>query len=386
MASEIRDIEWEMGPPMPWPTKGQAQDVIGDRIFAAGAPGYPGWEPSVEFETNEGWRIRERGKHNSGWVLDTRTMVYDSLPDLPVGISWPTGRAVGDDFYVYTGAVLWPEGEQDSASPRIFRLSARSGHSTWEKMPSMRIGRFLPATAACGTTIVVAGGQATFGADPYQHDNPGPHINAVEAFDTLAPENGWRDLPPIPGFGRQSSMAASVGSRFYIFGGNYVNYAEVEDRDFGRHNRYCGDAYVLDLDTLHWKRLLDMPFPAYGMGTAVYRDRYIVMTGGLRNYLVDHPYKHMDMVTDVRSPNFEVLVFDTAEGEYTMLPTQIPPYRLASDFMEHAESADSATYAKGVYRFSAELSIVGDTLYLCGGEVISPHNVTDDVLVGTIVT
>ena len=373
---EIRDITWEMGPPMPWSTKGQAQDVIGHRIFAAGAPGYPGWKPSVEFEINEGWRIRERGKHNSGWVLDTRTMDYDSLPDLPVGLSWPKGRTVGDDFYVYAGAILWPEDQHDSASPRMFRLSANSGHRTWEEMPSMRIGRFLPATAACGATVVVAGGQATFGADPYRHDNPGPCINAVESFDTAAPENGWRDLPPIPGYGRQSAMAAGIGGKFYIFGGNYVNYAEAGNEGFGPHGRYCGDAYVLDLETLRWKRLPDTPFPAYGMGITVYRDRYIIMTGGLKGYLVDHPYAHMDTVSDVRSPNFDVLVFDTVEAEYHTLPTQIPPYPLAPGFKEHAESGASGAYSQGVYRLSAELSLMEETLYLCGGEVISPHNVT----------
>ncbi len=35
---EIKDIHWEMGPPMPWPTKGQAQVVIGETIVAAGSP------------------------------------------------------------------------------------------------------------------------------------------------------------------------------------------------------------------------------------------------------------------------------------------------------------------------------------------------------------
>ena len=382
---EIRDIIWEMGPPMPWPTKGQAQDVIGHRIVAAGAPGYPDWKPSLEYDTDEGWRVRERGKHNSGWILDTRTMEYGFLPNLPVGISWPKGQAVGDDFFVYTGTVLWPEDQYTSASPRLFRLSSDSRYQTWEELESMRTGRFLPATAVCGTTIIVAGGQATFGADPFRHDNPGPHINALEAFDTSTPAAGWRDLPPIPGFGRQSSMAAGVGGKFYIFGGNYVNYADAEDDNHGPHARYCGDAYVLDVETLRWKRLPDLPFSAYGMGTAVYQDRYVIMIGGLRNYLVDHPYTHMDRISKIKSPNFDVLVFDTVEDTYRILPTQIPPYPLDLHFRQHIQASDRAAYSQGVYRLSAQLSLVGHTLYLCGGEVISPHNVTDDVVIGTIV-
>ena len=92
---EILDITWEMGPPMPWPTKGQAQVTIGEQILAAGAPGFPGWEPSSQRSTGKGWQIRDRGRHVSGWILDTRTRKYDLLPELPVGIKWPQGAAVG---------------------------------------------------------------------------------------------------------------------------------------------------------------------------------------------------------------------------------------------------------------------------------------------------
>ena len=41
--------------------------------------------------------------------------------------------------------------------------------------------------------------------------------------------------------------------------------------------------------------------------------------------------------------------------------------------------------AVGTYRCGAELSLVGDKVYLCGGEVVSPDfNVTTELLVGTI--
>ena len=32
----IEDIRWEMGPALPWPSKGQAQAVIGENILGAG--------------------------------------------------------------------------------------------------------------------------------------------------------------------------------------------------------------------------------------------------------------------------------------------------------------------------------------------------------------
>ena len=56
----------------------------------------------------------------------------------------------------------------------------------------------------------------------------------------------------------------------------YTKYAEARtSEDFGRLMRGCGDAYVLDLETLRWRRLPDAPFPAQGWESAVYQDRYI---------------------------------------------------------------------------------------------------------------
>jgi|GEM_PF-2276670 len=48
-------------------------------------------------------------------------------------------------------------------------------------------------------------GQAQFGADAYSGDRPGPYINAVEALDLAHPEDGWRDVAPLPGMGRDNA-------------------------------------------------------------------------------------------------------------------------------------------------------------------------------------
>ena len=62
----IRDITWEMGRPLPRPTKGQAQGVVGESIIFACGPGYPGWIPAQE--------PRNRGKHNDVFLFNTRTL------------------------------------------------------------------------------------------------------------------------------------------------------------------------------------------------------------------------------------------------------------------------------------------------------------------------
>ena len=129
------------------------------------------------------------------------------------------------------------------------------------EMPSLIIGRFLAAGSVVNSTIVVVGGQSSFGASGFTGAPPGVYVNLVEAFDTTRPDEGWRELPPLPGFGRESIAVAAIGQRLYLFGGFYVNYAEAEE-DLSPHRRHCGDACVFDLRTLRWRRLPDLPFPA----------------------------------------------------------------------------------------------------------------------------
>ncbi len=384
---EIKDITWEMGPPMPWPTKGQAQAVIGDAILAAGSPGYPGWVPKPPVGRLD--QLRDRGNHNSAWRLDTRTMKYEILPELPVGIKWPQGVAVGEDFYVLTGWVIWPRDQNDPSSNRMFRLSKRSGSWRWKEMPALDIGRFSPGRGATvvGSTIVVLGGMASFGQPrrpPFSGDHPGVYINAVEAFDTLSPERGWVDLPPFPWMARTSMATTAIGQNIYIFGGVYRNYAEHLSGLSGPPARNCGDAYVFNLETNQWRKLPDVPLAAYCWDAVTYKDRYVIMTGGIKGYPVEHPYQYKDRISEVRSPNFDVLVFDTLRETYRILPSQIPPYQAPAERRQQLLESKSFDFSKGVYRHGAELSRVGRKLYLCGGEVVSPHNVTDEVVIGTI--
>ena len=421
---EIKDIGWQMGPPMPYACKGQAQAVIGESLIGTGGAQLMQKLPP---EFNHRLQPLLTNQHvfeglympwgRAAWRLDTRTLKYEILPPAPVGFHWPMGVAVGRDFYVFTGYIrpaderdrqelkgrvgssqgksVWQIGfhlDVDGTSNRIFRLSKRSGRWQWQEMPSLRIGRFLPGAAVAGTTIVVVGGAASFGAAPFAFDYWGGNINAVEAFDTAAPEKGWTELPPIPWMGRESMAPAGIGNNIYVFGGTYGNYSHVgKDEVLATGaaiyplRRVCGDAYLLNLASRRWRKLPDLPFPIQGWEAVVYKSRYIILVGGIKNNPVDHPYQYRDKIPDISSPNFEVVVFDAVEETYRILPTPIPPYRIHPAKIK-ARGAEVTLHdvSKGGYRLASKLSLVGDKLYLCGGEVISPHNVTDEVVVGTI--
>ena len=421
---EIVDIEWEMGPPLPFPSKGQAQAVVGESIIGAGGAQLMQRLPPDLVTKGSSTPLAKQhifegiympwGK--AAWRLDTHNLKYEILPEAPVGFSWPMGVAVGQDFYVLTGylrpaddrdraklkRLSGPDGREfwrppthaggDHTSKRVFRLSRHSGEWRWEEVSSLRIGRFLPGVATAGTKIVVLGGQASFGAAPFSADFWGGEINAVEVFDTAAPQAGWTDLPPIPWIGRESMGTAAIGENVYIFGGVYTNLSHAAKNQPFRGfasvwplRRHCGDAYVLNLESRRWRKLPDLPFPIAAWEAVAYKNRYIILVGGMKDLPVDHPYAYKDRIPEISSPNFEVLVFDAVKETYKVLPTRIPPYQIHPAHIE-AKGLESQLHdvTKGGYRVASKLSVVGSKVYLCAGEVISPHNVTDEVLVGTI--
>ena len=105
----------------------------------------------------------------------------------------------------------------------------------------------------------------------------------------------------------------------------------------------------------------------------------------MRDYPVDHIYRYRDHIPSTPSPNFEVLGFDSKNEEYRVMPTPLPPYQPPPEKRQQALETKWIDFSKGVYRLASELSAVRGRLYLAGGEVISPANVTDEVFVGTII-
>ena len=342
----IKDITWRIDSMLPGACKGQAQAVLGESIVGVG-----GAEPGLRAS-------------DTAWLLNTRTMQYTILPRAPVILSYPQGASVGEDFYLFTGSMRKSEsGSVEKWSNRMFRLSQRTGSWEWTTLPALGLGRLFPGCAVSGSMIVVIGGET----------GPGSAETAtVEAFDTRAAKPGWSSLPDFPGRARESMAVAAIGEKVYVFGGMSWSAGEVL--------RFA-EAYALDLSRRTWTRLPNLPFPAFGWEGVVYRNRYIVMAGGIKGPSSDS------------APNFEVLVFDTRNSGYTILPTRIPPYQVRPErYIQWLRPAllnqvrlSGMDPDQGVYRHGPELSLVGDKVYLCGGEVISPDlNITCEVLIGTI--
>ncbi|PYV12838.1 MAG: hypothetical protein DMG07_16160 [Acidobacteria bacterium] len=387
----IGDLVWERGPNLPRPVKGQAQGVVEGKIlytcgFAFDHSGYtrPGPE-AAQSEVDALMRPRQIRYCRETWLFDPTAGKFSRLPDAPVGVFWPAGAVVGDDFYLLTGTMReaayadkrgWQPGEKhDVTSRRVFRLSRRQGDWRWEELPGMRIGRFLPAVAAVGSMLYVIGGAASFGAEPMSGDRPGPYINAVEALDVARREDGWRDIAPLPGMGRYDPSVAVVRGKVYLFGGFYDHLYHVP----AKFSRFCGDAYCYDPGTRRWDQLPDLPFALNSAKAVTVRDRYVIMAGGRRGGgNVEHPFTG-DKSGEPRA-NLETLVYDVERSSYTSLPSRLPP---APTFPKNFKGAFPPEWGG---HWLSQAALIGEDVYLLGGEVadLAYSNCSDVMWIGRI--
>jgi hypothetical protein len=385
----ILDITWRLGPAMPAALKGHAQGAIRQGMIV-----YCG----TQFEMVEPGALRKGSATalgRKGWCFDTAALNYVSLPDAPLGVKWGGGAVLGDTFHLLTGMVA-----ETAASPRVFALSRSSTRCEWSELPALAVGRFIPGIGVLGRTIYVIGGEAL-------SDRAAPSataqvtVDAVEAFDTTNPAQGWVRLPPLPGLTREAMAIAGISSTLYVFGGLHIT---PPDSPQHQHETYrpCADAYAYDARRGAWTRLPDPPFACYGWQASAWEDRRIVLTAGVRS----RPNDCGEPERGLARPNHDVIVYDTATMTYRQLPTQVPrqtvlpaPPDMAESYSDPGQRERAAAYVAAVrevsktidlgdggFRISPGLSLIGNVLYMAGGECLTPHaGASDDLLIGTIV-
>jgi len=391
----VNDVTWKRGPKLPRPVKGQAQGVMDGRIiyscgFAFDTSGYDRPPATATRDVvNRARSPRTIRYCRETWLFEPETQKFEQLPDAPVGVFWPEGLAVGDDFYLLTGAMRNPIGKlvprdwqktekRDLTSPRIFRLRKTSGTWSCSELPSMRFGRFLPGVAAVGSTLYVIGGQSNFGAAAVSGDVAGPHINAVESLDLSQPESGWRDVAPLPGMARENCAVAVAGGKIYVFGGfSYPLYHKPQV------SRLSGAAYRYDPQSRRWEQLPDMPFAIEGAPAVTVDGSQILIFAGIRGGGSDVAASLVIDQSGGARANLETIVFDIHSQRYRLLPSKLPP--APDDPVQPQNSPDPASKLKN-YWCLPRAGLIGDTVYLLGSEVLdlAYSNCSDATWIGTI--
>ncbi len=425
----IKDISWSVGPPLKYAMKGPAGGALHGKLFATCGTHYP---VGPYFKYRQYYKKKKFGNgffevvdvddevlkaqiesemriigpamiSDRAWLYDPAADRYEDLPNAPAALNWPDGLTVGDDFYLMGGMVFdkqkWDDffagrnTEQGSEMSRqVWKLTKESGAWNWVKMPPMPYFMASPMLAAVGRTIVAAGGAVAFDKDnplTFKQRSPAVGVNSVKALDTDNLEKGWYDLPPIPGGPRSVGAIAAVGRKVYLFGGFYsfswLNYADKRE--------YYRDAFVFDMDTWKWRKLPDFPFKGYGWKAVVYGGREIVVTAGIRISNIDFDRSSYGEKLD--SGNFDVVIFDTELESYKTLPSRVPPFplndsarkQIAGWFERIPPHKWWAHYdwARGIYRQTPKFALLGETIYMWGGDVLgTPVNASNELMVGKI--
>ncbi|HWP40056.1 MAG TPA: kelch repeat-containing protein, partial [Tepidisphaeraceae bacterium] len=248
---DIADITWTLGPDHPTYRKGGALGFVGGMVVSAAGVEYPWAESSETYGYAPG---------AAGWV---------ALPSMPMGVAYTDGITVGDSMYVVGGRT----GVVNTRS-EVFRLRKIGGSYVWDQQPSLSLTRAYHTLALNGTRIIAGPGAR------FTNNNPPDWWDRmttdVDSFDTANPGAGWSLIPSISGVPRIHPVTAAAGGRIYVFGGTNFG-APGSGYDTDRLN----DAWVLQPGASSWTRLPDLPFGFAGGDAVTYRDRYIIMLGGV---------------------------------------------------------------------------------------------------------
>jgi len=227
-------------------------------------------------------------------------------------------------------------------------------------------------------------------------------------FDTASPTQGWVGGPSLPGPAREAMGIAAIGSTIYVFGGLHMTPPDTTGTGAADARPWhpCADAYAYDADGATWRRLPDVPFPCYGWQASVWGDRYIILAAGVKESPVGG-WEGQASPGKPTQPNDRVLVYDAVAMRYRELPTRLPPAFVVpapDDLPDGYTDAGQRELARkyvaavrdvsktmdvdaGGFRISPGLSLIGTTLYMAGGECLTPHaGASDELLVGRMVT
>lgn len=277
------------------------------------------------------WENEEKHYHSETIAFSPATNKWIRLPHIPRAGSYGASAVLRDNRGRETLVVAGGASESGATSA-CYRL-VKNGKYEWKPLPN------LPAPTAGASGASVGSKFYLFGGAPGLDEAALKHASsALLELDVAAPNARWTAVrageAPL---GRVGAALASVGKRLYVFGG----YGVGADGSVAN----LGDAYVIDLSRRTgraWKRLKDLPQPARWMTAVALDTRYIGLLGGYTETFVP-----------------DVLIYDTETDEYF----EAAPLPYAA-----------CTLAVGV---------VKDTLFVAGGED-KPRHRTDAVAIGRI--
>lgn len=330
------EIQWTHEP-MPFIAKGPRGGVSGAAFVDHGGALYlaGGFIPLGDGSDDPSYRT-------SRWVhrYDLAAKTWKQLPDLPGRVEYTRGAVHGNSFFVLGGGTQRkaPAGVFTGSSD-VFVLDLSAETPAWRTHSQLKVPRTHPSVGVVGHYLVAIGGNEPHydRAKGILGMHPTTIRNTTEVLDLNAPAAGWRQAAPIPGAPLGWAASATVGDRFYVFGG-----LTIVTRADGKPVRMKLDG-VLSYDPAadRWTEHAKVPFAISGWAAAPYRDRYVILVGGVQAEVVSSERMGQNTFNDM------AFLYDTVDGKWLRFEGLLP--------------------VGGVYN-DPGVAIVGETIYVAGGE------------------
>lgn len=274
---QMLEFSWSTGPAMPQGMQDNSVQVIDNWLVSVGGfcGGYENdWKPG----------IYPRGFLNKVWGLDLADEAagWVELTPLPAtGRQGMVSTRVNNKLYAwggfnYTTPFTYKDG---------YRLSLINGKWIWDTLPPLPLPLTWAGAYAVGSRIYVLGGADYDEQRFYTLTDRNGEMKGLGArmimLDTEDLNSGWRELTSCPGTPRCLIASAVVDGKIYYIGGVAVS-------DSGAYVNVV-DSWRYDPDSDSWQRLRDFPMSGTGSspGIIVYKNRYILLPAAYQyeNYM-----------------------------------------------------------------------------------------------------
>lgn len=215
----VPEIRWHSLPPLPENSGGHLLVSYQSQPLVIGGTNWVGG--------NKIW-------YNRILQLKGGENVWATVGELPYPTGYSTGTVVDRTVIVSGGNTT---GNQNVA--HTFLIT-----SNWQckVLPDTAAPPYGAASTAVGERLFSCGGLL-------KSNDWETASSRFAVLNTLDPEAGWQEQPPMPGTGRALAGICAWQGKLFVFGG--------ADR------KICNlaDCWTFDIAGNHWKRLPDMPFP-----------------------------------------------------------------------------------------------------------------------------
>ncbi len=308
-------IDWTLDT-IPWVApgpdagiSGHAQVAIGGKIYLAG-----GFIPAGDGSGDPAQRT-------SKWTYcyDPSTQQWTQLADMPERREYTRGIATNDAMYVIGGEKQSPTDTFDDC----FKLDLTAQPPVWSYHSKINAVTSFEGVGRVDDLLVVIGGVEWQSGVSY---NISGMRDTVDVLDLSNEQAGWQLRTPTPGLAAGWTASAVCQDRVYVFGGIPFNSYS--------HQNQTNHCYYYEPKRDRWTRIANAPYPISGWQAETYTDRYIIVIGG-SSYHVPGGFNQV------------AYVYDTQEDLWMRM---------------------DGTIAGGGYYNDCGVSIIGDMIYVTGGE------------------